>query len=205
MNIKKNGAVISVIVLLLCVAVYLNWSYSRTAEDDAAVSGETIVDVNGDEIIAEPASDQTRFDDSQWVIELTEENGASAASAEQRLTAMSSYFDETRLDRETSRDGEITILKETLDEEETTQETRLAVEEQIASIAANSATESRIESLVMAKGFLECVAMISDSGVSVVVLPETEGLQASDVAKIKDIIISETGVTADLIRIIESR
>ena len=66
-------------------------------------------------------------------------------------------------------------------------------------------TESRIESLVTAKGFLECVAMISDAGVSVVVLPEVAGLQASDVAKVKDIVIQETGVSADMIRIIESQ
>ena len=47
--------------------------------------------------------------------------------------------------------------------------------------------------------------MISDAGVSVVVLPEVAGLQASDVAKVKDIVIQETGVSADMIRIIESQ
>lgn len=202
MHIKKNGAVISVIVLLLCVAVYLNWSYSRNGEEDAAVSGGGSVDGT-----LETASDQDRFDESQWVIDLAGEKSVESALEAQenaRIDRLGAYFDETRLERQTSRDQELTILKETLGQEGATEETRAQTEAEIAAIAANSVMESRIESLVTAKGFLECVAMIGDGGVSVVVLPEVAGLQSSDVAKIKDIVIQETGVTADMIRIIES-
>lgn len=202
MHIKKNGAVISVIVLLLCVAVYLNWSYSRSAGEDAAVSGETDV-----QDAAEPASDQDRFDQSQWVIDLAQDGDTevSGETANERLEELGAYFDETRLERQTSRDQELALLKETVEKEDVSEEAKTSAEAQIAAIAANSVTESRIESLVTAKGFLECVAMISDAGVSVVVLPEVAGLQASDVAKVKDIVIQETGVSADMIRIIESQ
>ncbi len=204
MHIKKNGAVISVIVLLLCVAVYLNWSYSRTAGEDAAVNGEQ----NGVEDVAEPASDQDRFEQGQWVIEMAQDGDTmetSGETANERLEEMGAYFDETRLERQTTRDQELAVLKETVEKEDVTEEAKASAEAQIAAIAANSVTESRIESLVTAKGFLECVAMISDAGVSVVVLPEVAGLQASDVAKIKDIVIQETNVSADMIRIIESQ
>ena len=202
MHIKKNGAVISVIVLLLCVAVYLNWSYSRSAGEDAAVSGETDV-----QDAAEPASDQDRFDQSQWVIDLAQDGDTevSGETANERLEELGAYFDETRLERQTSRDQELALLKETVEKEDVSEEAKASAEAQIAAIAANSVTESRIESLDTAKGFLECVAMISDAGVSVVVLPEVAGLQASDVAKVKDIVIQETGVSADMIRIIESQ
>lgn len=201
MHIKKNGAVISVIVLLLCVAVYLNWSYTRQSEETAA-SGEE-----------EPAadagmvSDQSRFDEGQWVIQLAEESGEEAAAEPEdiRLQELGAYFDATRLERQTSRDQELSLLKETLEQTDVAEDTRASTEAQIAAIAANSVMESRIESLVTAKGFLECVALIGDGGVSVVVLPRTPGLQASDVAKIKDIVIQETNVTADMIRIIESQ
>ncbi len=202
MHIKKNGAVISVIVLLLCVAVYLNWSYSRSAGEDAAVSSEQEQTAEA----AGTASDAERFDEGQWVIGLRQESGVEAAGEAEnaRLDELGAYFDETRLERQTSRDQELSILKETLTQEGVTEDTRVNAEAQIAAIAANSVMESRIESLVTAKGFLECVAMIGDSGVSVVVLPEVAGLQASDVAKIKDIVIQETNVTADMIRVIES-
>lgn len=203
MHIKKNGAVISVIVLLLCVAVYLNWSYSRSAGEDAAVNG----DQTGLQDPAEPASDQDRFEQGQWVIDLAQEGGTEASGdvSDARLDELGAYFDETRLERQTSRDQELSLLKETLEKADITEEAKASAEAQIAAIAANSVTESRIESLVTAKGFLECVAMISDAGVSVVVLPEVAGLQASDVAKIKDIVIQETSVSADMIRIIESQ
>ena len=201
MHIKKNGAVISVIVLLLCVAVYLNWSYTRQAEETAA-EGESEAAA---ELMAD--SDQKRFDESQWVIQLGEESGKAAAAEPEntRLLEKGAYFDETRLERQTSRDQELSILKETLEQEAVTEDTRASTEAQIAAIAANSVMESRIESLVTAKGFLECVALINDSGVSVVVLPAVAGLQPSDVAKIKDIVIQETNVSADMIRVIESQ
>lgn len=200
MHIKKNGAVISVIVLLLCVAVYLNWSYTRQSEETAA-EGES----EAAELMAD--SDQKRFDESQWVIQLGEESGKAAAAEPEntRLLEKGAYFDETRLERQTSRDQELSILKETLEQEAVTEDTRASTEAQIAAIAANSVMESRIESLVTAKGFLECVALINDSGVSVVVLPTVAGLQPSDVAKIKDIVIQETNVSADMIRVIESQ
>ena len=203
MHIKKNGAVISVIVLLLCVAVYLNWSYSRSEGEDAAVNGEQ----TGVQDAARLASDQDRLEEGQWVIELAQENGtpASADAANDRLEELGAYFDQTRLERQTSRDQELSLLKETAAREDVREEAKASAEAQIAAIAANSVTESRIESLVTAKGFLECVAMISDAGVSVVVLPEIAGLQASDVAKVKDIVIQETGVSADMIRVIESQ
>ncbi len=202
MHIRKNGAVISVIVLLLCVAVYLNWSYTRQAEE-TGLPEETEAAVSG----TEAASDQARFDEGQWVIQLTEESGEQAAAEPEnpRLQELGAYFDATRLERETSRDQELSLLKETLEQADTTEETRVSTEAQIAAIAANSVMESRIESLVTAKGFLECVALIGDGTVSVVVLPQAAGLQPSDVAKIKDIVIQETGVTADLIRVIESQ
>lgn len=203
MHFKKNGAVISVIVLLLCVAVYLNWSYSRVEDPETGADAEVNAAMPEE---MDAASDGERFEESQWVIEMAENGGQTVTqAAAMRLEAYGAYFDETRLERQTTRDQELSILKETLNQESTTEEMRVSAEEQIAAIAACSVTESRIESLVTAKGFLDCVAIISDAGVSVVVLPEMAGLQASDVAKIKDIVIQETSVSADMIRVIESQ
>lgn len=140
MHIKKNGAVISVIVLLLCVAVYLNWSYSRSAGEDAAVSGETDV-----QDAAEPASDQDRFDQSQWVIDLAQDGDTevSGETANERLEELGAYFDETRLERQTSRDQELALLKETVEKEDVSEEAKASAEAQIAAIAANSRDGSR--------------------------------------------------------------
>ena len=200
MRIKKNGAIISVIVLLLCVAVYLNWSYSRglDSEEEAA---------NG-EIEAVTGTDKDRFNETQWMI--MDDDRASGELMEkytvmnERLSQHSAYFDETRLDRQTTRDAELGLLRETIASDGASEDSKTSATEKLSAVTAYAVMESRIESLVIAKGFLECVTFISDNGVQVVVLPAEAGLQASDVAKIKDIVISETKITADAIRIIES-
>jgi len=70
-------------------------------------------------------------------------------------------------------------------------------------LAAYTVSESQIESLVTAKGYADCVAFMGDDSVSVVV-GDADGLDAQDVAKIKDIVIGETNYKADQIKIMEA-
>ena len=62
----------------------------------------------------------------------------------------------------------------------------------------------RSENLVIAKGYADCVAFMGENSVSVVVSAAEDGLQTEDVAKIKDIILSETDYTVDQIKIMEA-
>jgi len=71
-------------------------------------------------------------------------------------------------------------------------------------MAAYTVPETQIENLVVAKGYADCVAFMSDGGVSVVVSAAEDGLQTEDVARITDIVLSETGFTADQIKILEA-
>ena len=70
-------------------------------------------------------------------------------------------------------------------------------------LAAYTVAESQIESLVVAKGYADCVAFMGEDSVSVVV-SDPDGLDAVDVARIKDIVVSETSYTPDQIRIMEA-
>ena len=218
MTIRKNSAVIAVVVLLLCVAVYLNWSYSRGLEGDMPVADGLDLDAG---LTAADISDSERLEANQYDMDTGTEasakdgEDASAADGEalgdsyvvldERTAKLSSYFDEARLSRQQSRDEALSILRATVSDANSSKEAKAEAESKIASIAANAVKESRIENLVMAKGFLACVAMVDESGVNVVLLPEEEGLQSSDVAKVKDIVISESSVTADKIKIIEAQ
>ena len=51
-KIKKRGAVYGVIALLLCAAVYLNWSYVD-APDELLVAGQTDADAAGTDTAAQ--------------------------------------------------------------------------------------------------------------------------------------------------------
>jgi len=207
MRLKKNGALIGVIVLLLCVAVYLNWSYERNYGDaQTASTGDVLpqmeeTSASGEQ--TEKTSDEERFEANRWDIDtqVPQETG----TEEDRLARLCANMDEMRLSLETSRASELTILRQTLENEETTAEVKASAEAQIAAIAANSVMEAKIESLVVAKGFVDCIALVSTDGISVVIVPQEEGLQASDVAKISDIILAETDFDTTQIRVIESQ
>ena len=60
-----------------------------------------------------------------------------------------------------------------------------------------------VESLVTAKGYADCVTFMGVDSVSVVV-SDSAGLDTTDVARIKDIVINESDYTADQIKIMEA-
>ena len=63
--------------------------------------------------------------------------------------------------------------------------------------------ESQIENLVTAKGYADCVAFMGAESVSVVV-DDPDGLDATDVARIMDIVVQETGYEPTQIKVLES-
>ena len=176
--LKKRGAIYSVIALMLCAAVYLNWSYNQNnlgekpTEDELPVNGL----IEGDSLtmvgkIDEPASD---------------------------------YFAEARLARQKARDEAVNILNSTINNSNADSKAILEASGAIEIMANNAMVESRIETLVIAKGYKECVTYVNEGKVDVIIAKTKDKLQESDVAKIKDIVIDEAGVSADKIKIIES-
>ena len=71
-------------------------------------------------------------------------------------------------------------------------------------MADNAVVESRIENLVIAKGYEDCVTFVNENGVNVIVSRPENGLTDTDVAKIRDIVISEASVAAEAVKIIET-
>ena len=71
-------------------------------------------------------------------------------------------------------------------------------------LASYTLKEAQIENLVTAKGYVDCVAFMGDTSVSVVVSTEDGELTAEDVAKITDIAVTETGLSAGAVKIMEA-
>ena len=170
-KIKKRGAVYGVIALLLCAAVYLNWSYVD-APDELLVAGQTDADTAGTDTAAQSEGED--------------------------------YFATSRLTREQARDEAVSTLRELSESEDADQAAKDDAAAQISALADDSVAEANIESLIRAKGYADAVVMIGDSGVNVVVAPPDGGLQATDVTVIKDIVVSETGMTAGQVKIVEA-
>ena len=73
----------------------------------------------------------------------------------------------------------------------------------IAQIAKDIENESNIETIIRAKGFEECIAVISDNQATVIV--KTDGLLASEVAQINEIVYEQSGILPTSLKIIEKQ
>jgi stage III sporulation protein AH len=187
MNIWKRNAVLATVVLFISVAVFLNWSYNRGGDEPT----------HGDYVL---------FEDTLTgrVLSGEFETGAYPGShlTDAHALDSSGYFATARLNRQQARDTALTILRETVARPTATDDLRSRAEDEIGTIALNALAEARIESLVIAKGFTDCVAFLYDEGADLVVAAPPEGLQAVDVARMADIIISETGIRMENITIV---
>ncbi len=110
------------------------------------------------------------------------------------------YFTATALNRQESRDEALDVLKQISESDESSEQAKAEATEKISQIAVDIQNENNIETLVKAKGFEECVAVISDNAVSVIVSAET--LQAAEAAQILAIVYDTTGITPENISII---
>ncbi len=110
------------------------------------------------------------------------------------------YFSAVALSREQERDAAIDVLKLVSENADATEEARASAAAQISKIATDMQNEANIETLVKAKGFEECIAVISEGAVSVIV--KAESLQANEAAQILAIAYETTGISPENISII---
>lgn len=174
MSKTKKYVTIAAVLLCVCAAVYLNWSYNK----DTAGSGG--------------------LSDAELANAKSEEEAGNAMDA-----SVSDYFAAARLTRQQSRDEALELLEAAASSETASQETIDGAMNAISAMANYSMMETQIENLLLAKNFAECVAFISADGVTLAVPAPAEGLTAEDVAKITDTIVAETDFAATQLRIIE--
>ena len=74
---------------------------------------------------------------------------------------------------------------------------------QLDEIVQTALSEAQIESLIIAKGYTDCVAYMNDEGISVAVAAPEGGLKQEDVAVIADIVLTQSTYTMEEIRVVE--
>lgn len=134
---------------------------------------------------------------------LSEDMAAQVAVAmdEEKLVS-TAYFDEARLTRQVSRDEALELLQTAATAETASQDTINSAINAISAMATCSMKEAQIENLLLAKNFADCVVYIGNDSVTVAVPAPAEGLEDEDVARITDVICSETEYEASQLNII---
>ena len=182
----KRNAVVVTVLLFVCAAVYLNWRYAGNVVEDVSIHGEQ-----------QPEENTRVLGDAALV-------GGEIVDTESGVISTANYFDTARLSRQQSRDNALSLLREASEQENVDQSALDEANRAIQTLAGYTMLETQIENLVIAKGYADCVAFMGDNSISVVVSASADGLQTEDVAKIMDIVLSETEYTAEQVKILEA-
>lgn len=113
-----------------------------------------------------------------------------------------SYFTASQISRQRARDEALEVLQNVIDNEGADSDAKAVAIADIAKMASDMEAEANVETLVMAKGFSQCVAVIGGDSINVVVDVDST-LNASQIAQINTIVFEQTGITPDKTVIIE--
>lgn len=213
MKLWKRNLIAAAIVLFVCGAVYLNWSYTQDTAAGKNLGQAALVGGREDPLLTQPdpgAADGKSDGKADGKAEDGKQTagdgqGQDGTQANDPTTAESgSYFSTARLNRQQARDNALSLLQEAAKDEKADQ---TAVDEANASIqtmADATVTEAQIENLITAKGYTDCVAFLGEDSISVVVSALDNGMTDADAARIGEIVMEQTGLKADQIKIIEA-
>ncbi len=182
MKTWKKNMVAAAVLVTVCAGIYVNWLYT---EEQTTTNLMDTVDVE------KVMSDDLILSDDAAVLA---ENGLQ--------TTASDYFAAVRLSRQEARDSALELLQEAMayaGDSTKEAESSASLEE----IVQTALSEAQVESLVIAKGYTDCVAYMTSQGISVAVASPEGGLQQEDVSVIADIVMSQTEYSLSDIRIVE--
>ena len=181
-NWKKN-LIAAAVLVTVCTGIYLNWLYTEQST----------------------ASDLTDTLDTEKVMSdntlILNDDTTVIADGEDAVDTATDYFAAVRLSRQQARDNAVSLLQETAATGDDTKAAESSA--QLEDIVQTALSEAQIESLVIAKGYTDCVAYMSSDGISVAVSAPEGGLQEDDVAVIADIVMSQSEYTLSDIRVVE--
>ncbi len=183
----KKQVLIATLAVALGLAVYLNYYLAQT-ELKSNVAGQT----NGDTVTTTTGGN---LGDSQYVNSTTVPNSDSANTT----VTEAPYFKQARANREAARAESLQTLQELVNDVNSSQAMIEDATEKILAVVQAGEQESKIESLVKAKGFADCVAYIEGENCNLVV--QANELTAAQTLQITEIITAQSAVKSENIKI----
>ena len=130
---------------------------------------------------------------------------ATFVGATTEATTESSYFSQTKLDRQSSRDAALEKLQKIIDTTDKSAEEHKVAAEKIAKITDGINAENKIETLVTAKGGGQCLAIVSTDCKKVDVVVDSKDLSDALILQIKEIAVEQVGCDYKNVTIIQSK
>lgn len=212
--VGKKQIVLASLVIVLGAAVYINWSFANKGlepaqlanTDKTAEVGQLLDDETG-----EPVQNVAQQDE----IDETAKDNADSAQPEETKTKVlgdaklvnaktivdDTYFVKARLARNASRDLAMETVATILDDEKLTEADKKEASTKAMSITDIIEAETRIENLIKAKGFEDCMVYLTNANASIVI--KTAGLDQNQATQIKNIIVQEGNIKGENVSISE--
>lgn len=187
-NIGKRHLIIAGTVLLIGAAVVVNWLLFSGADPSEGYDGYQ----SASDLITSHGSSEEKNDLSAGQAQ-DKENEANDVS--------DNYFASTQVSRQRARDEAIEVLQGVVDNDQSDEATKAQALADISQIAKDMEAEANIETLIMSKGFEQCVAVINGDAASIVV--KSDGLIASQISQINEIVYEQAGISPINITIIQ--
>ena len=160
----KRNTIIAASVLLIGAAVLLNWLlFANGSNQKQGYAGY-------DQPSGNIATDTT----------------------EPTINSTDAYFSATQVSRQRARDEALEVLQSVVENVDAGEQTKNDALTGIATIADEIRKEADMESLITAKGFEQCVAVLNGDSVSIIV--KADSLQPAQIAQINEIVYSSTGI-----------
>ncbi|MBR2589326.1 MAG: SpoIIIAH-like family protein [Clostridia bacterium] len=166
---KKAKIIAALMVFLLGGALFANW-YINSAGMPFAVSGST--------------TSEDKLGEAQYV---------------SATTAASDYFNESKLNREKTRDKTMSELSAVIDSDKSTSEQKKKAVDTYAKLSERAQLETDMEALICAKGVSVCMVVLGDKSCEVIV-PESE-LNDTIAMQIKEIVANKSEIDASHITV----
>ena len=181
MKTWKKNMVAAAVLVTVCTGIYVNWLYTEQS------TAKNLTDTLDAEKVM--SDDTLILTDDEAILTDSQKNTAT------------DYFAAVRLSRQQARDSAVSLLQDVSVNSDQTKAEESAAE--LEDIVQTALTEAQIESLIIAKGYTDCVAYMSNEGISVAVSAPEGGLHQEDVAVIADIVMTQSEYTLDDIRVVE--
>jgi len=179
---RKTKLAAASFVLLLAVGIMGNWYYQNT---DLSANIEPLIDSSQTKVLGE----------AEYVGATVNDNDKSE----------NEYFSSARIERQNSRDEAVEKLQKIVDSTEENSEAKAQATEKIAQISDNISAENKIETLVVAKGIDNCLAVVSNEGDRVDIIVDCEELTDTVIMQIKDIAMQQLSCSFEDVSIIQSK
>ena len=202
--LNRKKLTLMTLVVALGVAVYLNWEYAKTGMSDYGITtGASAQSSVSDTVQTAAEPDALAMGSESDSQPLADKNYGEAQLVSLSSEEVSEYFDEARLTRTKTRDEALDTLQKSLKNAKITDEEKKALTEELSGIITSIAAEGEIESMIKAKGFIDCVAFLDGDKANIAVKTQSDALTKSEVAQIRDIVMSKSSISAQNITVVE--